>query len=89
MVAVTEDANGEDVTLTGARELLERIGTTLLIQAMRWCEFKEAHGDDDERALREGWRSRLTESLRRIEQNAILRAPKRVSDLIRGDERIA
>ena len=28
----------------------------------------------------------LTESLRRIEQNAILRAPKRVSDLIRGDD---
>ena len=80
------DARGEDVTLTRTRELLERTGTTVIDPSHAAAWVQEVHGDDDEQALREGWRSRLTESLRRIEQNAILRARTRVSDLIRGDD---
>ncbi len=76
----------EDPTLTKTRLLLERVGRATLDprQAAEWVQ--EAHGADDEQALREGWRSRLIECLRRIEQNAILRDPKRVADLIRGDD---
>jgi CRISPR-associated endonuclease/helicase Cas3 len=76
----------EDITLTGTRELLERVGHASLHphQAVEWVQ--QVHGADDEQALREGWRSRLITCLRRIEQNAILRDPKRVADLIRGED---
>jgi CRISPR-associated endonuclease/helicase Cas3 len=80
------DAHKEDVTLTLTRDLLERIDGGLFDPSSAVAWVQEVHGDDDKQALREGWRSRLTESLRRIEQNSILRAPKRVSDLIRGDD---
>ncbi len=76
----------EDATLTGTRELLERVGRASLHprQAAKWVQ--QVHGADDDQALREGWRSRLITCLRRIEQNAILRDPKRVADLIRGED---
>lgn len=80
------DTHEEDGTLTRTRGLLERIGRSRFDAGNAAAWVQEAHGDDDEQALREGWRSRLTECLRRIEQNAILRAPKRVADLIRGDD---
>jgi CRISPR-associated endonuclease/helicase Cas3 len=80
------DVHGEDVTLTRTRDLLERIGATRVDPNLAASWVQQVHGDDDAQALREGWRSRLTECLRRIEQNAILRTPKRVADLIRGDD---
>src|SRR5262249_40563060 len=52
-------------------------------RAVVWVQ--EVHGDDDEQALRDGWRSRLAECLRRIAHNAILRTRSRVADLIRGE----
>jgi hypothetical protein len=69
-----------------AAELLARIaaGPFDPSNALAWVQ--KVHGADDEQALREGWQSRLTECLRRIEQNAIIRAPKRVADLIRGED---
>lgn len=80
------DAREEDVTLTHTRDLLERIAGLPFDPSHAVAWVQEVHGDDDKQALREGWRSRLTECLRRIEQNAILRAPKRVADLIRGED---
>jgi CRISPR-associated endonuclease/helicase Cas3 len=80
------DARGEDVTLTRTRELLGRTAITPFDPRRAAAWVQEVHGDDDEQALREGWRLRLAECLRRIEQNAILRAPKRVADLIRGED---
>jgi CRISPR-associated endonuclease/helicase Cas3 len=76
----------EDGTLTRTRALLERVGNGSVdpLQASEWVQ--EVHGPDDELTLREGWRPRLQECLRRIGQNAILRDPKRVADLIRGDD---
>jgi CRISPR-associated endonuclease/helicase Cas3 len=80
------DLQHEDVTLTRTRELLERIGRRILHprQVAEWVQ--EVHGADDEQMLREGWGSRLKTCLGRIEQNAILRDPKRVADLIRGED---
>jgi CRISPR-associated endonuclease/helicase Cas3 len=80
------DTDEEEGTLTRTRELLGRIDCVQFdpSDAVAWVQA--VHGDDDEQALREGWRLRLTECLRRIEQNAILRAPKRVADLIRGED---
>jgi CRISPR-associated endonuclease/helicase Cas3 len=73
----------EDVTLTKTREILAREGRTTLKpdRAAKWVE--EAHGQEDLDSLRGGWQPRLTECFRRIEQNAILRTPVRVADLIR------
>ncbi len=73
----------EDVTLTKTREILDREGRTTLKpdRAAKWVE--EAHGQEDLDSLRGGWQPRLTECLRRIEQNAILRTRVRVADLIR------
>ncbi len=80
------DPSREDVTLTGTRELLAQINRATLHprQAAEWVQ--QAHGADDEQALREGWWSRLKTCLGRIEQNAIHREPKRVADLIRGED---
>jgi CRISPR-associated endonuclease/helicase Cas3 len=80
----------ELITVTKTRSLLQEItqerGTAL--DPNRAAEWVQAvHGEEDARALREGWRARLYESLRRIHQNAILRDPKRISDLIRGDDK--
>ena len=80
------DVRGEDRTLKRTRDLLERIGATHFDPNHAAAWVQQVHGDDDEQALREGWRSRLTECLRRVEQNAILRAPKRVAELIRGED---
>ncbi len=76
----------EDVTLSRTRTLLERIGRGSLHPraAAEWVQ--DVHGLDDQQALREGWQLRLRDCIRRIEQSAILRDPKRVSDLIRGDD---
>lgn len=80
------DVRAEHPALAHTRELLEAIGTTRFDPSHAAAWVQRVHGDDDEQALREGWRARLTECLRRIEQNAILRAPKRVADLIRGED---
>ena len=80
------DAYREDVTLTRTRDLLGRIAGVPFDPSHAVAWVQEVHGDDDEQALRDGWRLRLTECLRRIEQNAILRAPKRVADLFRGED---
>ena len=80
------DAYGEDVTLTRTRELLGRIAGVPFDPSHAVVWVQEVHGDDDEQALRDGWRSRLAECLRCVEQNAILRVPKRIADLIRGDD---
>jgi CRISPR-associated endonuclease/helicase Cas3 len=80
------DAQGEDVTLTRTHNLLGRIAGVPFDPSHAVAWVQEVHGDEDEQALRDGWRSRLAECLRRIEQNAILRAPKRVADLIRGED---
>jgi CRISPR-associated endonuclease/helicase Cas3 len=76
----------EDSTLTRTRKFLEGVFRDTLHprQSAEWVQ--EVHGSDDELALREGWRGRLRECLRRIEQSAILRDPKRVADLIRGED---
>ncbi|MBI3304523.1 MAG: CRISPR-associated endonuclease Cas3'' [Deltaproteobacteria bacterium] len=80
------DLQREDVTLTKTRDLLMQVGHATLHprQATAWVQ--EVHGEDDEQALREGWRSRLEECRKLIQQNAILRDPKRVADLIRGED---
>ncbi len=80
------DLESEDRTLTCTRALLERSGNRIMdpLQASEWV--RKVHGRHDEKALEGGWRPRLQECLRRIEQNAILRDPKRVADLIRGDD---
>lgn len=80
------DLQQEDVTLMKTRALLMQIGHATLHprQATTWVQ--EVHGEDDEQALREGWRDRLKRCLGLIEQNAILRDPKRVADLIRGED---
>ncbi len=80
------DVQAEDVTLTRTRGLLERVGATRFDPSHAAAWVQQVHGDHDEQALRAGWRSRLAECLRRIEQNAILRKPKRVADLIRGED---
>lgn len=73
----------EDATLTKTRQILEREVKTILKpdKVSQWVE--EAHAQEDSDSLRSGWQARLTECLRRIEQNAILRTPVRVADLIR------
>jgi CRISPR-associated endonuclease/helicase Cas3 len=80
------DVQSEDVTLAKTRELLERIGQGTLHPRHAATWVQEVHGEEDERALREGWWSRLNTCLQRINQNAILRDPKRVADLIRGED---
>jgi CRISPR-associated endonuclease/helicase Cas3 len=80
------ESKGEDATLTRTRELLNQIGSARFDPRHATAWVQQVHGDDDKQALREDWRSRLTECVRRIEQNAILRAPKRVADLIRGED---
>jgi CRISPR-associated endonuclease/helicase Cas3 len=80
------DVQSEDVTLSKTRELLKRIGQGILHPCHAAAWVQEVHGEEDERALREGWWSRLSTCLQRINQNAILRDPKRVADLIRGED---
>jgi len=80
------DVQGEDATLTKTRELLGRVGQETLHPRHSTAWVQEVHGEEDERALREGWWSRLNTCLQRINQNAILRDPKRIADLIRGED---
>lgn len=80
------DQHGEDITLTRTRALLQRIGRAVLHphEAAAWVQ--EVHGTEDEQALREGWHTRLNNCLGLIQQNAILREPRRVADFIRGED---
>ncbi|MCS6927799.1 MAG: CRISPR-associated helicase Cas3', partial [Candidatus Binatia bacterium] len=80
------DMRSEDITLTETRKLLERIGRGTLHPRHSAAWVQEVHGTEDERGVREGWWSRLATCLQRIEQNAILRDPKRIADLIRGED---
>jgi CRISPR-associated endonuclease/helicase Cas3 len=80
------DLHGEDETLTKTREVLERIGLGNLHPQYAATWVQDVHATEDERALREGWWSRLHACLQRIEQSAIHRDPKRVADLIRGED---
>ncbi len=80
------DQEEEAEVLKKTRSLLERVRREKVDpkQAAEWVQA--VHSDEDEQALREGWKLRLTECLRRIEQNAIVRNTVRVADLIRGDD---
>jgi CRISPR-associated endonuclease/helicase Cas3 len=80
------DLHAEDETLTKTRDVLSNVGAGNLHPqyAARWVQ--EVHATEDERALREGWWSRLLTCLQRIEQSAFHRDPKRVADLIRGED---
>lgn len=80
------DPGAEDETLIETRKILEQAVETRLDpqHAGEWVQT--AHAGSDARALREGWRVRFDTCVRRIEQSAILRDPKRVADLIRGED---
>jgi len=80
------DSGAEDETLTETQRIIEQAAGTRLDpqRAVEWVQA--AHGPSDARALRAGWRQRFDTCMRRIEQNAILRDPKRVADLIRGED---
>lgn len=80
------DLHREDVTLTRTRELLQRIDETTFHPSIAAKWVQHVHGADDEQALRQGWWPQLHTCLGRIQQNAILRDPKGVADLIRGDD---
>ncbi|MEW5814803.1 MAG: CRISPR-associated helicase Cas3' [Spirochaetota bacterium] len=80
------DLHKEDTTLTETRKLLQRINSEIFHPRPAIAWVQEVHGADDEQALREGWQSRLNTCLARIEQSALLRDPKRIADLIRGED---
>jgi CRISPR-associated endonuclease/helicase Cas3 len=80
------DLGGEAETLKKTRSLLGRIRNAKVDPNLASDWVQEAHSDDDEQALKQGWNSRLTECLRRIEENTIVRNQVRVADLIRGDD---
>lgn len=80
------DVSCEAAALTRTRELLGRVGQGDLHPRQVAAWVQEVHAEDDERALREGWRGRRDTCVRRIRQNAIERDPVRVADLIRGDD---
>lgn len=80
------DLRGEDEALTETRTILRQVVDTRLDPQRTGAWIQAAHGASDERALRGGWRQRLHTAVHRIEQNAILRDPKRVADLIRGED---
>lgn len=76
-----------DITATW-EVLREHTGAKLTPSTLAsWVQA--VHEEDDDRALRSGWRGRLEECRRRIERNAIERNPVRVADLIREADSIA
>jgi CRISPR-associated endonuclease/helicase Cas3 len=80
------DLRSEDARLSATRALLESVGQVEM-HPRRTAEWVQAvHKNADEEALRQGWRLRLNQCVGLIEQNAILRDPKRVADLIRGED---
>lgn len=80
------DLQQEEETLTRTRELLAEVGKGALHPRETTAWVQKVHSANDERASREGWRMRLSKCLALIEQNAILRTPKRVADIIRGED---
>lgn len=83
------DGSREFITITKTRSLMEEIKqeqSTILDPNVATAWVQAVHAEDDAQALREGWRARVSESLRRINQSAIIRDPKRISDLIRNDD---
>jgi CRISPR-associated endonuclease/helicase Cas3 len=80
------DLQCEDATLSGTRALLESVRQAEMHPSRTAEWVQTVHKDADREALRQGWRLRLNQCLGLIEQNAILRDPKRVSDLIRGED---
>lgn len=80
------NANGEDVTLTRTRVLLDGVKAGAMgIDSIRdWVE--NVHADSDSHHLRETWRPRLRECLEKIEGNAIRNDSVRVADLIRRED---
>lgn len=80
------DLRSEDATLSGTRALLESVGDVEMHPSRTADWVQAVHKNADEEALRQGWRLRLNQCLGLIEQNAILRDPKRVADLIRGED---
>ncbi len=79
----------EDITLAKTRAVLKHLEGQPAIKldpknTAKWVQ--DVHGEEDLKALRTGWRGRLAECLARIHQNSILRDPKRIADLIRGDD---
>ena len=79
------DMAAEDPALSNTRELLSQVARGVLSprEAAAWVQV--VHGTADNQAVRQGWRARLNECVSRIEQNAIIRNPARVADLIRGE----
>jgi CRISPR-associated endonuclease/helicase Cas3 len=80
------DQGEEAESLKKTRCLLESIRFAKVDSKLAAEWVQAVHSDEDEQALRQGWTTRLTECLRRIEQNAIVRNTVRVADLIRGDD---
>jgi CRISPR-associated endonuclease/helicase Cas3 len=76
----------EHPAMTHTRELLSRVKRASLHprEAATWVEA--VHWEDDETALREGWRVRRRRCTDRILHNAIERDVVRVADLIRGED---
>lgn len=73
-------------SLKKTRRLLESVQRAKVDPKLAAEWVQAVHSKEDEQALRQGWTTRLTECLRRIEQNAIVRNTVRVADLIRGDD---
>ena len=80
------DQGQEAESLKKTRAVLEGVGHAKVDPRLTAEWVQEVHSEEDEQALRQGWNSRVKECLRRIEQNAIVRNPVRVADLIRGDD---
>lgn len=80
------DSLHEDPAMTKTRNLLEGFlgGDINPSRAADWVQ--QVHAVDDELALRSGWRVRLDACLRLIQQNAFLRDPGSVAELIRGKD---
>ncbi|MDI6893157.1 MAG: CRISPR-associated helicase Cas3' [Bacillota bacterium] len=77
----------EALEIRVAQDTIGRGATRLTPElCARWVE--KAHGESDGLALRDGWRSRYEECLRRIEDNSLGGQHVRVADLIREVDNI-
>lgn len=80
------DLRGENVTLTNTRNILQIVTEVLLNPGQVAAWVQQAHGEEDERALRAGWRFRLNELRDAIYGSAVQRQEVGIAKFIRGDE---
>jgi CRISPR-associated endonuclease/helicase Cas3 len=79
--------SSEDRSLSSTRELLAKVGSSVINPKITAEWVEQVHADDDTQAVRTGWVQRITECLDRIHRKAILRDNQTgVADLIRGDD---